>query len=426
MSYFAAHAYNTARWIFTTLIQMFVMPPLVTLPQIPAELPYQPANSRKNPGLHLGQRKLLLKAVEFLSQVIARKPDTKFCIYAGAAPGNTLLALSNLFPQITFIAVDPAKFDLTTENGRSHRCTEHDDIVHIYSGYGDYNGYRYTSRNTKPTKMSDSKKEALLDYLNETDRKICIIEDCFTPELAEMLSALPDKVFMSDIRTNIASARAPTDYDIVLNAAMVHVWMNKLAPDMACLKFRTPYFTGMDFSKSITPEHTVIFETAAEYGIDYLKDYKEGKFRSAKAELWIQPWCGRSSTELRAFCIEFSNDITDVDAKSLESKMYAYNKLFRYGFHLNQFADRALHFCHCNDCSLESVIWQSYMSCAVAESKAHFQVVDFVRFADAVTQKPLQNRHYLTVWNASHDFDQFISEISLLMNKSSSYIKNTL
>ena len=65
-------------------------------------------------AVHFGQRKLFLSEVEFLTNVCAsfeaKKPFKPIvCIYAGAAPGNHIDLLSQMFPFVKFHLVDPAK-----------------------------------------------------------------------------------------------------------------------------------------------------------------------------------------------------------------------------------------------------------------------------------------------------------------------------
>ena len=58
---------------------------------------------------HWGQRKLLMSELEFLL-LYARKDDVQQVVYAGAAPGKHTNYLSQLFPQLRFHLVDPARF----------------------------------------------------------------------------------------------------------------------------------------------------------------------------------------------------------------------------------------------------------------------------------------------------------------------------
>jgi hypothetical protein len=77
--------------------------------------------------LHIGQRKLLMIEVEFLTRNVfgAKIPDDRqtIIIYAGAAPGDHIPFLAELFPQCQFILFDPApyKFRPDTEQLVLHR-----------------------------------------------------------------------------------------------------------------------------------------------------------------------------------------------------------------------------------------------------------------------------------------------------------------
>jgi len=76
-------------------------------------LPYQPYEHDSNSLLHWGQRKLLLAEIEFLL-ICAKDPISSTCntvVYVGAASGAHLTLLFQLFPNIKFILVDPAKFN---------------------------------------------------------------------------------------------------------------------------------------------------------------------------------------------------------------------------------------------------------------------------------------------------------------------------
>lgn len=58
---------------------------------------------------HWGQRKLMLSEVEFLTRFA--EPNI-ICVYAGAAPGTHIAFLSELFPEVTFVLVDPSDFSV--------------------------------------------------------------------------------------------------------------------------------------------------------------------------------------------------------------------------------------------------------------------------------------------------------------------------
>ena len=61
--------------------------------------------------LHIGQRKLLLTEIYFLTN-FAKNNNNEVLVYAGSAPGNHFPLIIKLFPNINqFILIDPAKFD---------------------------------------------------------------------------------------------------------------------------------------------------------------------------------------------------------------------------------------------------------------------------------------------------------------------------
>jgi hypothetical protein len=66
--------------------------------------------------LHWGQLKLLLSEIEFLTLALKQHQasgtnKTITVVYAGAAPGNHILVLAELFPQMNFVLYDPQSFD---------------------------------------------------------------------------------------------------------------------------------------------------------------------------------------------------------------------------------------------------------------------------------------------------------------------------
>eukprot|EP00808_Paulinella_micropora_P002844 g33204.t1 len=77
----------------------------ILLPEAPS-LPWVRRQGQKKTLLHWGQRKLLICEIEFLTKFASPEFEWKV-LYAGAAPGEHLLLLSELFPNCHFILVDP-------------------------------------------------------------------------------------------------------------------------------------------------------------------------------------------------------------------------------------------------------------------------------------------------------------------------------
>ena len=72
--------------------------------------PYADLSSSGN--LHFGQRKLLLSEIEFLTLAKRGNPNPKIVLYAGAAPGNHIPFLADMFPEVYWVLFDPLPFSI--------------------------------------------------------------------------------------------------------------------------------------------------------------------------------------------------------------------------------------------------------------------------------------------------------------------------
>lgn len=66
-------------------------------------------NSRTN--MHFGQRKLLLSEILLLTEYYKQKRDNPTIVYVSSAPASHLVLLADLFPRVSFILYDGAKYD---------------------------------------------------------------------------------------------------------------------------------------------------------------------------------------------------------------------------------------------------------------------------------------------------------------------------
>jgi hypothetical protein len=137
--------------------------------------------------IHLGQRKLLISEIEFLTEVLSTNNATAMVVYAGAAPGSHIVHLAEMFPSIRWELYDTNKFA-----GPLHRHPN----VNLYHEY-------------------------------------------LTPELAAKSYHPGTTYFISDIRTQ-------TDDDAIKrdNLLVNHI-LQALNPISAILKFRLPFSPGM-------------------------------------------------------------------------------------------------------------------------------------------------------------------------------------
>lgn len=158
---------------------------LIVEPDHP-RLKYKPRDWQTKLNIkHWGQRKLLLSEILFLTRW---GHLSNMVVYAGAAPGNHLHYLSELFPEHKFILIDPNPFQIVGSE------------------------------------------------------KIEIINDYFTNEIAKRF--VDSKVlFISDIRTadhRQMSQKENEEYIIKDNNSQI-AWVNLMKPAKSMLKFRCPY-----------------------------------------------------------------------------------------------------------------------------------------------------------------------------------------
>jgi hypothetical protein len=340
-------------------------PPIEKVSDIKHRLPY--IGSTKKFSDHIGQRKLILNEIQFL-----KNTNSEYCIYAGSAPGNKTHYLSQLFPDIKLILVDPNKFDLKLPDGKSHRSVPHVDIVHMSTAY--------------PTRSNVAKTSNIIEYIQSSKCKIFIFEEYMTIKMANKFKDL-NCSFISDIRSNIYLQKYPTDFDIYWNTSMMYNWITIMQPNMSMLKIRMPY--GSDTVKTKDDDYIINeFKMSKKNGIDFLNNYNDNRFFMSKSELFIQPWAPVSSSELRMIILKKDiSNIVEYDIKDIEDKMFYYNTINRtWVFHYNPNSNKDINFCHCNDCALENKIWTDY-----GYNKK--QIHSVVQKLGTITGRPLSRSH---------------------------------
>lgn len=158
------------------------------------ELPYRRRENDFKPSLHIGQRKLLLNEIHFLTNY---GHLSNLVVYAGGAPGTHINYLSTLFPNHKFELWDPNPFD--------------QDL-----------------------------------YKNE---KIKIFNDYFTNETA-IRYRRSNVIFWSDIRT----VGENIEDDVPENMKMQAKWHRITNAVMSMLKFRLPYIVSEPCSTEQGPD----------------------------------------------------------------------------------------------------------------------------------------------------------------------------
>lgn len=322
-------------------------PPVITFDDITGSLPYK-EGQKPLTSIHIGQRKLFINELQFLTQY-ARPADV--VVYAGAAPGNKTGFLSSLFPEITFLLIDPNPFDIFGEN---------------------------------PVYLRD-----IGEFTDDCNNNIYIINDIMTYEIAGALANLSRRVlFISDIRTNVEETEKPTNLDIIWNLSQQYNWVMRMAPAASMLKFRHPFY--MDSDKSIRANSRlrgcdVDFDISKKYGIDFVANIENKKMIYMDGVVNIQPWSRGFSTENRLIVTSFA--IKDYgNLGEYEDKMFFYNTRERCCMlHFNDNANRKIGFDHCNDCALENHVWKQY----IEKYKSTTDVQTYVVKLSKLTHRPL-------------------------------------
>ena len=350
---------NEYSLVYNKVINL-VLKPTVQFEDIAYRLTYCPSNDIKKTSLHIGQRKLFMNELQFLTQY-TNPAEKVLCVYAGAAPSNKTGLLSDLFPNVTFLLVDPNPFVIVGK---------------------------------KPIYLS---KKNLFDYTEATQvlakigtAPIYIINGLFTNVLATAVSKITSPVvFISDIRTVQDSTGIAKSFDVIWNQSMQYNWVVMIKPRASMLKFRHPFYEDLtpDFRKLCeTAPYAADFKLSKKYGIDFVTNAENRHLVYLAGTIYIQPWAGISSTESR-LVVDNILEIQDlVNFSEYEDKFYYYNNIERFCVnHYNDNADKSLGFDHCNDCALENYIWKKYL----LKHPSTYNVKTLVTKLSAITSRGL-------------------------------------
>jgi hypothetical protein len=349
------------------------IPPIVRYNEITRSLKYSSLQQIYTPAYHIGQRKLILNEIQFLTKI----KGPALVVYAGAAPSNKGAMLASLFPQLKFLLIDPANFDIRPYRGVK---IHHLDVTN----------------DTSPIDVIDAAKKAF-----ET-ADVVTAQVYMSGGIAEELGMnfgeksfrkdnVPAMYFMSDIRTNMV-AEGPTTIDLLWNSAQHLQWVHLMHPRSTMLKFRIPFFNESDgeLLKYEEMSHQKPYADAFDFtsstlGVD-MRTFVQRKFSFFAGEIFLQPWAPISSTETR---LVFNGvpDVREYHLHEYENKFFYYNQILRaYQLYQNPNANRKLGFDHCIDCALENVIWADY--CA-SRGLGDDHVLEYVKALSKITYRPL-------------------------------------
>jgi len=350
--------------------------PVITLDEFKLSTPYfvcklNKYQQRLKQFCHHGQRKLLIGELLHLSSVLTSFDEPALVIYAGAASGNHLPILGELFPNVKFICVDPNEFNLKYDLSKT-QYSNHHNCVYMSVDPANKNMYKENGKkivNHYKGKLDSDKlneytgyEDDFVDFIINSNYQFYLMEEYFDIETAKLMNHLIKEykgksIFWSDIRTNFIDNKYPTDTDIIINSACMINWIKYMIEGIdnfyAMFKFRTTY--GRDINWNVADKFV---------NTDYKKDFIEsGELQFFQGTRYLQAWQGYTSSETRMWCTleQLKLPLIRYELAEHENKCFAYNRLFRYTHKCyNPYADLVRGFDHCNDCAFEARVWKAY------------------------------------------------------------------
>jgi hypothetical protein len=337
--------------------------------------------------VHNGQLKLVLSEVQFLTRALKYYLDACYVVYAGSAPSHKLGMLAAMFPNVKFVLIDPAEhyimFDRCGAQGLTTQYSPNRVETLLYFKATAGNRFRLPQRQVNlygkgvvPRSGQELAAEVadLAAAIHSSPQTMFVIEDVMTEDLARALAPLGEKaplLFISDIRTQDEATMAPpSNIDILWNSAQHLNWLRHLTPRQYLLKFHPPYpedasgrAKGLAEYRRRTETHDD-FRHCADAGIDFIKDYEEGRFEyMAGDHIFIQAYAPLNSTETRLFGAGY--DMVPYDMVEFEERMRFYNVFHRpLGNHHGAavYEDYRLGLDRCGDCAVATAILSDYLA----------------------------------------------------------------
>ena len=265
---------------------------------------------------HWGQRKLFLSEVEFLTifvrNVRARSPPPKriIVVYAGAAPGNHIPYLFDLFDNnsgdLQFALYDPADWNIKP---RHNQRFDFEEIT-----------------------------------LNPPESSCC--NGFFTDDVARYYKSLCEvhgyvTLFISDIRTGDPKCMNAPQLEAAVKRDMEwqQTWIRIMRPVGSMLKFRLPWATGSTLY--------------------------------VKGDIYLPVWGPQTTTETRLIVYEKDLDTSiDYDHRSYEERMFFFNTCSRVDFYQHDVHNVA-GIDRCYDCAAEVHILRQYFATVSGPGASH-------------------------------------------------------
>lgn len=380
------------------------MKPITKYDEIEHKIPYKEFDDVVRQIHHIGQLKLFLTELQFLTDYLSKFDEKVILVYSGSSPSHKMSYLSDMFPNLKVVMIDPNEHEVYFPNNGSQYQKEYVDtavyfkcapgnrfkhnerLINLFDGKNVQKHVKRTPESIKNAgdaidkALRSKDTKAWVDFIVKSDYKYYLIEDLFTDETAEMFKELNNQkeytfLYCSDIRSRIeTSQNFPTDLDILWNSAMQYNWVRIMQPEIAMFKFRAPYFDRKAFHAVMNNAHKDLyrdaFNLAKRNGVDFISDFKNRKFRYLDYDsINIQAFAGQNSSETRLIASKKKTDgykkLREIDSKEYEDRFFYYNRIRRsYGFHNEheEIFDKEIGFDACGDCGLMYQLFKNYYS----------------------------------------------------------------
>lgn len=237
--------------------------------------------------VHFGQLKLLMNEIQFFTNFWNPKEVARpKIVYPGAAPGQHIEILSELFPKFEWHLYDPSKF-----------CISPSEKIKIYTGD---EGYFTNKQANKWARRND------VFFISDIRGNYNSVIDSLATLEEEYEKLQKDPAYAS----NILKQQEDNEQQVSNDMQAQKEWYKIIRPVHAMLKFRLPY-AYKHFKK--------------EY--NYLDGY-----------IYFQPWVGPNSTETRLVPVGY--DEIEWDIGIYEEQMFSFNRVARIEKYINPFQDQ--------------------------------------------------------------------------------------
>jgi len=219
------------------------IPARITLDDIPYSEEYKELNNPSSYRVdvnqfHNGQLKLFLTEIQNLTENLDSHTEKALVIYAGSSPSNKALFVSEMFPNVRFIFIDPNHSHIknTTVNEMGcncqyEMCDSNSNVVYaskLNNTKFDHCNVKnpriktldgiIKSFNDKVLQLHNAMDLIAEEYERDSDNRFYIFNECLTLELSKKLNSLILKPEFSDSKILFWSdARTNSDISDVLN-----------------------------------------------------------------------------------------------------------------------------------------------------------------------------------------------------------------